>query len=131
MIITAIITAVLMEPLANVLHRHLWHGKLWFIHKSHHTDRKGLFESNDVFAFFYAAVSLTCIFFSTSDYIRGLGWGIAGFGLAYMFVHDGYIHDRFSCAFLGRFRYFRKLKAQHILHHRRDNHKPFGLFWIN
>ena len=124
------LTVLLMEPVAHLLHRYLWHGLLWFIHKSHHAEHTELFEWNDIFALFYAVVSICCIFLGVSDYTRGIGWGIVLFGVAYMIVHDGYIHGRFSCSFLGRFRYFRKLKAQHILHHRRDNHNPFGLFWV-
>ena len=128
--ISAAVTMVCMEPMANFLHRYVWHRVLWGIHQSHHKERKGIFEWNDIFALFYALLSVLCILGSRQPMIQGAGWGIAVFGVAYMIVHDGYIHNRFSCGFLGRFRYFRKLKAQHILHHNREDQDPFGLFWI-
>ena len=128
--VAALITVLLMEPMASFLHRYLWHGILWSIHQSHHKKREGLFEWNDGFALVYALLSRGCIFGSSLDFVQGIGWGIVTFGVAYMIVHDGYIHNRFSCGLLGRFRYFRKLKAKHILHHSRTHHHPFGLFWV-
>ncbi len=129
--ISALLTMIFMEPVANLLHRYVWHGVLWHVHQSHHQPRKGWFEYNDIFAFMYASLSILCIFGTKHGVIQGIGWGVACFGLAYMIVHDGYIHQRFSCGFLGRYRYFRKLKAKHILHHSRENHDPFGLFWVS
>jgi beta-carotene 3-hydroxylase len=66
-------TVAAMEPLAGWLHRRVWHGPLWWIHATHHTDegrahgpgarghrpRRVLgFEGNDVFAGGYGLVAM-------------------------------------------------------------------------
>ena len=130
-LISFVIALFLMEVFARLLHEYIWHGPLWFIHRSHHEERKGFFEANDIFAVFYGLLSMSMIVYG-SEYgvplCLGGGLAIAVFGIAYLLVHDGYIHERLPMSFLGRFSLFRKLKAAHILHHRK-NHAPYGLFW--
>ena len=36
---TALLVFALMEPYSAWVHRALWHGPLWFIHRTHHRDR--------------------------------------------------------------------------------------------
>ena len=38
-LLTAIVTACLMEGWSAWVHRVIWHGPLWFIHRSHHRHR--------------------------------------------------------------------------------------------
>ncbi|WP_245235117.1 hypothetical protein [Pedobacter borealis] len=47
-----------MECLSWFIHKYLFHGPLWFMHKSHHQKTKSFFEWNDLFAALFAAVSL-------------------------------------------------------------------------
>jgi beta-carotene 3-hydroxylase len=49
------------------------------------------------------------------------------FGLSYLLVHDGLVHERLPMQFLLRWRYFRRLRGAH-LHHHRFHGVPYGLF---
>ena len=47
-----------MEGVAWFSHKYVMHGFMWGWHASHHEPRAGAFEKNDLFAFFFAAVSI-------------------------------------------------------------------------
>ena len=130
-LISFCVVLILMEVFARLLHEYIWHGPLWFIHRSHHEESEGFFEANDIFAVFYGVLSMGMIAYGSEYSVplcSGIGAAIAVFGIAYLLVHDGYMHDRLPMSFLGRISFFRKLKAMHILHHRK-NQAPYGLFW--
>jgi beta-carotene 3-hydroxylase len=136
--LVAVVTALSMEPWAEFVHRKVWHGPLWSMHKSHHR-RLGLgrpwdFEWNDVLSASHAPVSITAIFSGIAlegtlpgSLLLGIGIGMALFGVAYMVVHDGFVHQRLPVAFLGELAYFRRIREEHLSHHR-GNHGPYGLF---
>ena len=42
-------TVAVMELVAYLMHKHLMHGPLWFLHESHHRRERGRFELNDLF----------------------------------------------------------------------------------
>jgi beta-carotene 3-hydroxylase len=42
-----------MEAVAYYTHKYVMHGFLWSLHESHHRPREGLFEKNDLFAFYF------------------------------------------------------------------------------
>ena len=44
-----------MEAVAYYTHKYVMHGFLWSLHKSHHSPREGIFELNDLFAFYFCA----------------------------------------------------------------------------
>ena len=46
------------ELVSIPLHRYIFHGLLWEIHKSHHSPRHGPFEHNDLFSLFFATLSI-------------------------------------------------------------------------
>lgn len=50
-------------------------------------------------------------FYVTLIYEQGLG--ITVFGMAYMFVHDGLVHRRFSVGPIANVPYFRRVAAAH------------------
>lgn len=128
----AVAVALAMEAWAAVMHGRLWHGLLWGVHASHHTDDRGL-ERNDIFAVLHAMPAAAMVYGGLAGtgwpatIALGVGAGMTAFGFAYFVVHDGYVHGRLPVGFLGRFRYMRKVKAAHVVHHRHGG-APFGLF---
>ncbi|XP_015571724.1 beta-carotene 3-hydroxylase, chloroplastic isoform X3 [Ricinus communis] len=57
------------------------------------------------------------------------GLGITVFGMAYMFVHDGLVHRRFSVGPIANVPYLRRVAAAHQLHHSdKFGGVPYGLF---
>lgn len=127
--------AVGMEFWARWAHKALWHASLWHMHESHHRAREGAFELNDVFAIINAvpAIALLNFGFFHKGLVPGLcfgaGLGITVFGMAYMFVHDGLVHRRFSVGPIANVPYFRRVAAAHKLHHSdKFDGVPYGLF---
>lgn len=59
----------------------------------------------------------------------GAGLGITLFGIAYMFVHDGLVHQRFPVGPIAELPYMRTLTAAHRIHHmNKFGGAPFGMF---
>ena len=126
-----------MEIAAYVLHRWLFHGVLWRIHRTHHDPAhghgQGGLELNDLFSVGFAAVSLGLMWAGRAEPLGvafGAGVGIAVYGLLYFVLHDLYTH--------GRFRRLRMqnpaaqaVKRAHGRHHQslsREGQEPYGLF---
>jgi beta-carotene 3-hydroxylase len=89
-----------MEIISWILHKYLFHGPLWFIHKTHHnrTVHTSL-ELNDIFSVVFTIISITLIYvgwFTPSPIHLGIGFGITLYGLIYFIIHDGIIHQRYS-----------------------------------
>ena len=123
-----------MELWAAVLHRYLWHGPLWFLHRSHHEEREGFFERNDLFAVFHAGLAITLLLVGCVGpvgWLRelwfGFGLGMTAFGALYMLVHDGLIHERLPVTVLERLPWIHRLAAAHRAHHRTGRF-PYGMF---
>ncbi len=133
----AVLVALAMEPWSRFVHGRIWHGPLYGIHRSHHPGPevgKRWLEFNDVFSLVHAAPAAAALYFGWAVFTGpaavvavGVGLGLVAYGLAYMVVHDGLVHGRLPVGFLGRWRYFRRLRAAHEVHHRRGG-APFGLF---
>jgi beta-carotene 3-hydroxylase len=126
--------AVLMELWAMFLHGQLWHGVLWFGHRSHHTPKAGWWEWNDAFAVGHALIAMGLII-GGLELLHGpvqlvavaIGMGMSAFGMAYFAVHDGLIHGRLPMQFLLRWDYFRRVRNAHMAHHHKGQ-APYGLF---
>lgn len=132
---TWVAVALFMEFWAMWLHGSLWHGPWWLTHRSHHRQREGLFEFNDIFAVFHACLATGLIIYGfeatpcvSSHLCIAIGFGMTTFGIAYFVVHDGFIHGRLPVGFLARFAYLRRVRNAHLVHHKRDHALPFGLF---
>lgn len=129
----AVLAACAMEPWARVLHGRLWHGVLWNVHASHHEPRHGRFERNDALSGLHAPFAMALVVTGCQLHgalgalLVGAGAGMTAFGLAYLVVHDGLVHERLPVAFLLRFAYFRRIRAAHRVHHTRGA-EPYGLF---
>lgn len=85
-----------MECLSWFIHKYLFHGVLWFMHKSHHEHNKSFFEWNDLFAFLFAGISLYLMFIERDNfgYRFFIGLGISLYGIIYFIIHDWFVHRR-------------------------------------
>lgn len=131
----ALVVAAAMEPWAMVLHGRVWHHRLWFIHRSHHRDRRGRFEPNDALSALHAPVAIALILHGCvaapsvlRDITFGAGLGMTLFGIVYVIVHDGLVHGRLPAGRLARIPYFVRVRDAHRVHHERGGRAPFGLF---
>ena len=134
----AALAALAMEFWAAALHGRLWHGRLWWAHRSHHEPGGG-WELNDALSAAHAPIAIVLIVYGCEaapstlrEVAFGVGVGMTAFGVAYLVVHDGFVHGRLPVAFLGRWRYFGRVAAAHGVHHR-TGQAPHGLFagpWV-
>jgi beta-carotene 3-hydroxylase len=121
-----------IEIISIVIHRYLFHGPLWFLHKSHHTPRRGLWEWNDLFSLGFALLAIFCIWWGLKGHpvVLGLGLGISAYGMLYFAIHDAFVHRRFiPLRFEGR--YLQAVRQWHRTHHQKsskDGQGPYGLF---
>ncbi len=126
--------AFAMELWAALLHGRVWHGLLWSLHRSHHAPRAGRFEANDALSFTHAPAAVALILYGClgapgpwREAAFGAGLGMTLFGLAYALIHDGLVHERLPASWFMRFRYLRRVRGAHIVHHRTGG-APYGLF---
>jgi beta-carotene 3-hydroxylase len=120
-----------MELCAWLTHRYIMHGPLWFIHKTHHRPRRGLFELNDIFGLVFAAIATPLIYFGHQGQpvLLGIGLGMVGYGIAYFLVHDVLVHRRVGHRFTPARGYLRRVHQAHHMHHavrERDGAVSFG-----
>lgn len=121
-------TFVVMEPMTYLAHRYVMHGLGWVLHASHHRARVGRFEANDAFPVVFAGLTILAMAAGASwpsvHLLEVVGFGVTAYGMAYMFVHDVYIHAR-----LGKLksrRYLEWLKESHRIHHLYGA-EPYGM----
>ena len=127
MLAIAVGAFVAMEGFTYLAHRFVMHGIGWGLHRSHHQASAEWFEANDAFPCIGAAVAMAGFAVGFNVPVPGLvagGAGVTAYGIAYMFVHDVYIHGR-----LGRVpevALLERLRRAHALHHRFGG-EPFGM----
>jgi beta-carotene 3-hydroxylase len=132
----ALATAFVMELWAALLHGQFWHGVLWKMHRSHHRPRHGHWETNDWLSLLHAPIAMVMIFYGcrgavgiAREVVFAMGIGMTLFGLAYVLVHDGMVHGRLPLQGLLKYDYFRRVQANHELHHTlRYRGIPYGFF---
>ncbi|WP_255713482.1 MULTISPECIES: sterol desaturase family protein [unclassified Pedobacter] len=127
-------TVVFMECFSWLLHKYLFHGPLWFMHKSHHTPSKSNFEWNDIFALIFAFASLYLMYVDRQNlgYKFAIGVGISVYGLIYFVVHDWFVHQRIK-AFKSKNGYLTRIRKAHKIHHKnmgKEKGKAFGLLYV-
>jgi len=129
----ALVVAAAMEPWARLLHGRVWHASLWGIHRSHHGRRRGRFERNDVLSAAHAPIAAALVMIgcnlhgAAAPACIGVGVGMTIFGLAYVLVHDGFVHGRLPVRFLARVAWLRRVRDAHAAHHARGA-APYGFF---
>ena len=133
-LLIVLITIFLMECFSWFIHKYLFHGPLWFMHKSHHEQRKSFFEWNDLFAILFAVVSLYLMYIDSDNFgVRFfIGVGITIYGLIYFVVHDWFVHRRFK-TFKSNNTYLQMVRKAHKIHHKnqhKEKGKAFGLLFV-
>jgi beta-carotene 3-hydroxylase len=127
----AIAALLAMEPLTAVTHRRVMHGRGMVWHASHHRRRQpddGRFERNDLFPVVFATVTIVVMAIGTAvpalHPLVPVAVGVTAYGVGYLFVHELYIHRRWS-RFGLRFAPLDRLVDAHALHHR-FGAEPYG-----
>jgi len=120
-----------MEAFSWFIHKYLFHGPLWFIHKTHHRPQHDWFELNDLFSLLFAGIALWLMWLGhfNLDYCFWLGTGISLYGIIYFIFHDWFIHNRIK-TFKSNNRYLNGIRRAHKIHHKSLTKQPaeeFGL----
>jgi len=126
-----LLTIVGMEAFSWLIHKYLFHGPLWFIHKTHHQPKHKWFELNDLFSILFASIALWLMWLGhiTLDYRFWIGAGISIYGTIYFIFHDWFIHNRFK-SFKTNNKYLLKIRRAHKVHHKsmeKELAEEFGL----
>jgi beta-carotene 3-hydroxylase len=139
-ILVTLAAFVAMEPFAALAHRVVMHrGRGWAWHASHHRARRRPdrprpraaheFEANDWFPVVFSVATVAVLVLGTTiDGWQALVWigsGVTAYGVAYLVVHDGYVHARAGELPGSGCRYVRWVRAAHARHHATGD-GPFG-----
>ena len=126
-----------MEVAAYVLHRFVFHGLLWRLHRTHHDPAHGHgdgLEWNDLFSVGFGALSVGLLWAGRADPLAStafpLGVGIAVYGALYFVLHDLYAHGRLGPVKM-RNPAAQSVKRAHGRHHQslsKEGQEPYGLF---
>ncbi len=130
-----IFTIAAMEAFSWFVHKYLFHGPLWFIHKSHHQKRSGWFEPNDIFSLFFGITAILLIWQGRVELTTGfwIGAGISVYGMIYFVFHDWFIHNRLK-SFKTTNLYLLSIRKAHKIHHKSRHKNPseeFGLLLVS
>lgn len=136
-IIIVIAAFLSMEAVAWFSHKYIMHGLLWRFHSDHHKkESSGFFEHNDLFFLIFALPGITALFIGMQNQYNFLFWiglGITLYGIAYFFVHDIFIHQRFKIFRNADNNYFKAIRRAHKVHHKHLNKEEgecFGMLWV-
>lgn len=131
-----IATFFFMEFMAWFTHKYVMHGLLWVLHRDHHVKEDGFFERNDTFFLIFAIPSFLLFYFGSEagyDFRFWMGAGIALYGMAYFFVHDIFIHQRFKVLRYSEHPYLKAVRKAHKVHHKHlgpENGECFGMLIV-
>jgi len=130
-------TFFLMEGFTWSVHKYVMHGFLWFLHRDHHDNSTdGPLERNDYFFLIFALPAIAMMLLGSVksfNYWFYIGLGITLYGMAYFFVHDIFIHQRFSVFRNTRNPYLLAIRRAHKQHHRHTGKvdgECFGFLWV-
>ena len=134
-ILIVLIVFLIMEGVAFYTHKYVMHGYLWYLHKSHHRPREGMFEKNDWFVFLFAIPSILCIYsgYHNDTVLLWVGVGIACYCPAYFIFHDIIVHRRIKIKYKFSSRYMKRMIRAHQLHHstsEKDDALSFGFLYV-
>ena len=130
-------TFLAMEFVAWFAHKYVMHGCLWFLHKDHPQHEPGFWEKNDMFFLIFAIPSAACYIIGSA--VAGMlplffvGIGISLYGLAYFFVHDIFIHQRFKLFTRTKNTYLKAIRKAHKVHHKHlepEDGECFGMLIV-
>ena len=132
-----IVAFVGMEFAAWATHKYLMHGPLWFLHEDHHVLTGKPLQKNDSFALIFAIPSASGFIFGSiyqNDILFFSGLGILLYGIAYLFVHDIFIHRRIKIFTKPKNSYLRAVLFEHRKHHaneQKENGEFFGMLFVS
>jgi len=108
-----------MEGVAWFTHKYVMHGFLWSLHQSHHRPREGMFELNDLFAFYFALPSILFIWLGVNfnPPLLYVGLGMTAYGAMYFIFHDGIVHRRMGFRYKAKNAYMKRIIHAHWVHH--------------
>ena len=134
-ILIVLIVFLIMEGVAFYTHKYVMHGFLWYLHKSHHRPREGMFEKNDWFVVLFAIPSILCIYsgYHNDTALLWVGVGIACYCPAYFIFHDIIVHRRIKIKYKFSSRYMKRMIRAHQLHHstsEKDDALSFGFLYV-
>lgn len=135
-LLLSIVTVVIMEGVAYASHRWVMHGPGWFLHASHHRQRDGLFEANDLYTLAFALPSIFLLLggvhLGWGEWAIWVGVGIAVYGAIYFGFHEVIVHRRIGHRYVPRSAYMKRIVQAHRLHHAVDTKHgsvSFGFLW--
>ncbi|NIR53192.1 beta-carotene hydroxylase [candidate division KSB1 bacterium] len=132
-----LLSFVAMELVAWLAHKYVMHGILWSLHRDHHLkDHDHVMERNDFFFLIFATPGILLMYFGMKngglDPRLWMGLGISLYGLAYVLMHDIFIHQRIKIFTRTDNFYLRGIRRAHKMHHKhlgKDNGECFGMLW--
>ena len=131
-VVITVTSFLAMEIIAYFAHRYLFHGVLWFLHKTHHAPRPGTWEWNDIFAPFFASIAIVDMGGWLAPQLLWLtfplGLGMTFYGAVYFFIHDMFTHRRFGILNFSS-AWLKRLRSAHRHHHANSSHsgqEPYG-----
>lgn len=132
--LVVVATVIAMEGVAVALHKYVMHGPGWGWHRSHHEPHDNRLELNDLYGvvFAVAAVALILLTPPAAGALYWVGIGMTVYGLLYVFVHDGLVHQRWPFRHVPKNPYLKRLVQAHRLHHAvegRDGCVSFGFLY--
>ena len=125
-----------MEFVAWFAHKYVMHTFGWQLHKDHHEPTGHSFQRNDLFALIFAIPSWLCMqagIMLEEYWLMYIGIGILLYGMAYFYLHEVIIHDRWK--FRGKVKhwYLRALAKAHFAHHKhkeKEHGECFGMLVV-
>jgi beta-carotene 3-hydroxylase len=131
-------TFLVMEGVTWIVHKYVMHGFLWILHKDHHKkDHEHFMERNDAFFLIFGIPGFLLCFYGaqagTALPWLWIGIGISLYGLAYLLVHDLFIHQRFKLLRNTKNPYLLALRRAHKMHHKhlgKEDGECFGMLWV-
>ena len=140
MILTAtiLLTFIVMEGIAWLMHKYIMHGAFWFLHADHHAHdhHDSIFEMNDTFFIFFSilAIASYLLWYQFQNAIfLGMGVGISIYGAVYFIIHDLFIHQRIKIWRKTNNPYLKAVRRAHKIHHKhlgKEDGECFGLLWV-
>lgn len=135
-VVITMVTFFTMEAVAYLAHKHLFHGVLWFLHRSHHEPHSNRLEWNDLFGVVFAPVAIVLMggYLQPSwlSFTYPIGLGMTLYGCVYFFIHDIYTHRRFWTLNI-KSQWFKEMRSAHRHHHAnvmKLGQEPFGFLFF-
>ena len=131
-VVVVLVAFASMELFTYLAHRFVMHGLGMVLHRSHHRTRPGRFEANDLFPVTFASITIVAMAYataslSTREPLLYTTIGVTLYGMAYLFVHDLYIHRRLPLV-KRDIPVLEHLRAAHRIHHQFGG-EPYGMLF--